>query len=420
MSSKAASVAADPIGTILGLLSPPAPAAAAVVALSPTSFNFGGATLGSGGGETKITLTNSGTAAATITSEKLTGPDSDDWVYEPLLPAAATLTPGSTTTTTPQTTGGLCGTTVAAGASCVLVGLIFEPGGVAIRTAAFTVTGNFPTASVALTGLGTDGYETATAKGVVNTFSDAKAFGNVDPIALGSPIVGISSTGDDGGYYMVSSIGQVFPYGDAHNYGSIKGRLNRLIVGMAAQGPAGYWLVSSDGGVFTFGDDAFYGSTGAMRLNSPIVGMAATPDGGGYWLVASDGGIFSFGDAKFYGSTGGTRLNSPVVGMSVMPDGKGYWLVAADGGVFAFGNAAFDGSTGGNRLVAPIAGMTATPDGGGYWLVASDGGIFSFGDAPFYGSAVGQVSSNVVGITLDGGPTGQAEHDQPTQPGSTP
>ena len=41
----------------------------------------------------------------------------------------------------------------------------------------------------------------------------------------------------------------------------------------------------------------FYGSTGAIHLNQPIVGMAATPDGGGYWLVASDGGIFTFGDA---------------------------------------------------------------------------------------------------------------------------
>ena len=34
-----------------------------------------------------------------------------------------------------------------------------------------------------------------------------------------------------------------------------------------------------------------------MKLNKPIVGMAATPTGKGYWLVASDGGVFSFGDA---------------------------------------------------------------------------------------------------------------------------
>ena len=55
--------------------------------------------------------------------------------------------------------------------------------------------------------------------------------------------------------------------------------------------------MASDGGIFAFGDADFYGSTGAMHLNEPIVGMAATSDGRGYWLVASDGGIFAFGDA---------------------------------------------------------------------------------------------------------------------------
>ena len=54
---------------------------------------------------------------------------------------------------------------------------------------------------------------------------------------------------------------------------------------------------------------------GRTTLNKPIVGIAATPDGGGYWLVASDGGIFSFGDATFYGSEGGTPLNKPIVGI---------------------------------------------------------------------------------------------------------
>ena len=78
---------------------------------------------------------------------------------------------------------------------------------------------------------------------------------------------------------------------------------------------AGYWLVASDGGIFTFGNAPFYGSTGAIRLNQPIVGMAASPDGGGYWLVASDGGVFTFGDAQFFGSTGAIHLNRPIVGM---------------------------------------------------------------------------------------------------------
>jgi len=60
--------------------------------------------------------------------------------------------------------------------------------------------------------------------------------------------------------------------------------------------------VAADGGIFAFGDAAFYGSTGSLTLNKPIVGMAATPDGGGYWLVAADGGIFPGGTAPFHGS----------------------------------------------------------------------------------------------------------------------
>jgi hypothetical protein len=32
--------------------------------------------------------------------------------------------------------------------------------------------------------------------------------------------------------------------------------------------------------------------------------------------VAADGGIFSFGDATFFGSTGAQRLNQPIVGMA--------------------------------------------------------------------------------------------------------
>jgi hypothetical protein len=151
--------------------------------------------------------------------------------------------------------------------------------------------------------------------------------------------------------------------------------------------PAGYWLVASDGGIFSFGDAAFHGSTGAIRLNQPITGMASTPSGKGYWLVASDGGIFSFGDAGFFGSTGAIHLNKPITGMASTPSGNGYWLVASDGGIFAFGDAAFYGSTGGLRLNQPITAMATTPGGRGYWLTASDGGIFSYGDAAFFGAA---------------------------------
>lgn len=38
--------------------------------------------------------------------------------------------------------------------------------------------------------------------------------------------------------------------------------------------------------MFAFGDAAFSVSTGAVRLNRPIVAMAATPSGKGHWLEA--------------------------------------------------------------------------------------------------------------------------------------
>ncbi len=190
------------------------------------------------------------------------------------------------------------------------------------------------------------------------------------------------------GYDLVASDGGIFTYGQMPFCGSTGGiRLNAPVVGMAmAPGIGGYWEVASDGGIFTFGDAQFYGSMGGRPLNQPIVGMAATPDGRGYWEVAADGGIFTFGDAQFYGSMGGTRLNQPVVGMSSSTDGRGYRMVAADGGIFTFGDAPFAGSMGGTRLNRPVVGTSNDPNSGGYWEVASDGGVFSFGGAPFFGS----------------------------------
>jgi hypothetical protein len=236
----------------------------------------------------------------------------------------------------------------------------------------------------------------------------------VDPVGLtaatalapstgGASVPRQSGTTGVSAYWLVASDGGVFSFGGAGFYGSTGNlRLNKPIVGMAGTPTSrGYWLVASDGGVFSFGDAGFHGSTGNLVLNRPVVGMATTADGGGYWLVASDGGVFSFGDAHFYGSMGGRPLNQPVVGIAATPDGHGYWLVASDGGVFSFGDAHFYGSTGGERLNKPIVGMTANPNGG-YWFTASDGGVFAFG-APFYGS-LGSVPQRhpIVAITSTG------------------
>ena len=211
------------------------------------------------------------------------------------------------------------------------------------------------------------------------------------------------------GYWLVASDGGVFSYGSARFLGSTGDiRLNQPIVGMAPTTTgAGYWMVATDGGIFSFGDAAFFGSTGALLLNRPIVGMAPTPSGEGYWLVASDGGIFAFGDAGFFGSTGAITLNKPIVGMAATPSGNGYWLVASDGGIFAFGDAAFFGSTGAVKLAQPITALAATRSGKGYWMVASDGGVFAFGDAVFHGAGPQRPAAGARSVvTMVPSPTG--------------
>ena len=200
------------------------------------------------------------------------------------------------------------------------------------------------------------------------------------------------------GYWLMATDGGVFSFGKAGFYGSTGAvPLNQPIVGTAATPSGrGYWMVASDGGIFTFGDAGFYGSMGGKPLNKPIVAMAPTKSGKGYWLVAADGGIFAFGDAGFFGSTGSDKLNKPVVDMAATPSGRGYWLAATDGGIFSFGDAAFYGSTGAVDLAKRIHAMSASPSGKGYWMVAGDGGMFTFGDAGFYGSASGGVEKRVI------------------------
>ena len=201
-------------------------------------------------------------------------------------------------------------------------------------------------------------------------------------------------------------LNSVVPFGTTTVGANAVSNPNAPIVGMAATPDGGgYWLVGSDGGIYAYGDAAFYGSAGALTLNAPIVGMAATSDGKGYWLVASDGGIFNYGDAAFFGSRGGQPLNAPIVGMAATPGGGGYWLVASDGGIFAYGNAAFAGSAGALTLNAPVVGMAATPGGGGYWLVASDGGIFAYGKAGFFGST-GSLRLNAPIVAMAAAPDG--------------
>ena len=153
-------------------------------------------------------------------------------------------------------------------------------------------------------------------------------------------------------------------------YGSVTQPLAQPIVGMASTPDGkGYWLVAADGGIFTFGDAAFYGSTGNIKLNQPIVGMASTPDGKGYWLVAADGGIFTFGDATFYGSA----ANNGITATGIIPsaDGKSYSIVSSTGEQFAFGDSTTESPAVANQSLVGIASSSS----GGFYGVTGSGSV---------------------------------------------
>jgi hypothetical protein len=80
-----------------------------------------------------------------------------------------------------------------------------------------------------------------------------------------------------GGVVNSSSEGASQTGPNVQNHGQVTGHLNAPIVGMTSTPDGqGYWLLGADGGVFSFGDATFFGSTGEMRLNGPVVGITAS------------------------------------------------------------------------------------------------------------------------------------------------
>ena len=207
------------------------------------------------------------------------------------------------------------------------------------------------------------------------------------------------STPDGGGYWLASSTGRTYGFGNAWVSSAWPAHLNKPIVGVRpTPDGVGYWLYAADGGVFTYGDARFFGSAGSDALRSPVVAMAVTRDGGGYWLATANGQVLSYGDAPAIRSSpsphGSAPVLGPVVGIAATADDRGYWLATATGQVIAAGDAKVLGTVSAAALGAPVAALAATADGGGYWLVTLRGAVYNFGDAGWYGSTAT--------MTLDG------------------
>ncbi|MHB1733840.1 MAG: hypothetical protein ACYCU8_10405 [Ferrimicrobium acidiphilum] len=198
------------------------------------------------------------------------------------------------------------------------------------------------------------GYWLVTKAGHVYGFGDASFYGDTHTDGLtglsgshplSAPIVDIQSTPDGKGYWLVAADGGVFNFGDAGFYGNtytdgltgLSGShpLSAPIVGIQSTPDGkGYWMVGADGGVFNFGNAGFYGSTYSLGLNglsgshplvSAVVGIVPTASGQGYWLATKAGFVYDFGSANFLGDTsslgitglgGPTPLAAPIVGIT--------------------------------------------------------------------------------------------------------
>ena len=179
---------------------------------------------------------------------------------------------------------------------------------------------------------------------------------------------------------------------DTPNDGGLTSAPPSPIVGIAAiPNGSGYWIVDSQGSVYAFPSSAPW--CGNAPSGSVIVGIAADPTADGYWLLGSNGAIYALAEGDCGNGVpylGGANEFSPppsgsIVGMTAMPNGSGYWLVASNGGVYNFpnqlvepyGNSPFYGAAAYAPLPQPTVSIASTPDGGGYWLASADGSIIA-------------------------------------------
>ncbi|HET9060176.1 MAG TPA: G1 family glutamic endopeptidase [Acidimicrobiales bacterium] len=231
------------------------------------------------------------------------------------------------------------------------------------------------------------------------------------PLPSPPPTAGRPATGP--GYFLGAPDGGVFAYGADHFAGAASGAedlagqsaspgaLAAQLAGGALGGPVaamattpdkgGYWMMTTTGGVFSFGDAQWYGSLTAMGgVSVPMSAMAPTPDGRGYWLVSLTGGVYSFGDARFAGSCTPSICAFLAVGMVASSSGRGYWLLLQNCEMVPFGDAPHiadtDCQTAAGTTFTPATWAVPTPDRQGYWVMLADGTVFAEGDATSFGT----------------------------------
>ena len=120
-----------------------------------------------------------------------------------------------------------------------------------------------------------NGFYALTKDGRVLSYGDVAGQGGYLSGLVGSP-VSISGQPGTNGFVITTSSGCAYAYNGGQYYGGMCGvALNGPIVGITSTSDGkGYWMVASDGGVFTFGDAQFQG---AIAVPPPTAAPAPTP-----------------------------------------------------------------------------------------------------------------------------------------------
>ncbi|GAA0409722.1 hypothetical protein GCM10010160_42550 [Acrocarpospora corrugata] len=203
---------------------------------------------------------------------------------------------------------------------------------------------------------------------LLSVTSTGQAFGTPiphhPPTTLTGGIVDAAATRTGNGYWLASSTGQIFPYGDAKPYPTIKAEVTAI----TATGDA-YLLTDATGRVYAPGKKPTKSPEG---YSGRFIDIEATKDG--YWLLTSAGQIH--GTAPWHGNA--TTFDRAIVAMSATPTGKGYLLLDKTGHIYAFGDAKHLGDLPpGSPEAADI-----TYAGDGYTIITKPGTRHHFGETP--------------------------------------
>ncbi len=211
------------------------------------------------------------------------------------------------------------------------------------------------------------------------------------PARAGKPVA-VARTPDAAGYWVLTSTGHVYGFGDAHLRGNGPARFGPYVAIAPSFNARGYFLLSASGRVVARGDARARAERTRRPAQTAAVDLARTPDGAGYLVLHRDGAVRAFGDAHDLGN--GPARFAPYVAIAPTLDANGYWLLSASGHVIARGDARALGSARASARTGAFVAMAETGDAAGYWLLSAHGQLFAFGNARH---ALGRRQGTVIG-----------------------